>query len=182
MPDSGLYQKIGHRIFPAPHNNQLSESLSGFDLNYLFAMMTFATCYSEGEISNYRLQIIIDKHSADITKLLKKLCADGFLVSYGFGRGTKYQINDDYQHTICTNGDSNSDDSKPQRKVSDKLIKAVIAACEDFSSVEEIAIKVGRNISHLKNRVLPKMFDDNLLERQFPDVLKHPNQKYRAKR
>ena len=153
-------------------------------------LMTLATCYSEGEVSNYRLQVIIDQHSADITKLLKKLCDNGFLVSYGFGRGTRYQINRDYLHISHSNNDSNddsnvdsnNDDSKAQRKVSDKLIKAVIEACEDFSSVEEIAIRVGRSISHLKNRVLPKMFDDNLLERQFPDVLKHPHQKYRAKK
>ena len=167
--------------------NNYGDAFSGLTHDEL---MTLATCYSEGEVSNYRLQVIIDKHSADITKLLKKLCDTGFLVSYGFGRGTRYQINRDYLHITHSNGDSNddsnvdsnNDDSKPQRKVSDKLIKAVMAACEDFSSAEEIAIKVGRSISHLKNRVLPKMFDDNLLERQFPDVLKHPHQKYRAKK
>lgn len=167
--------------------NNYGDAFSGLTHDEL---MTLATCYSEGEVSNYRLQVIIDQHSADITKLLKKLCDNGFLVSYGFGRGTRYQINRDYLHmshsnndsNVDSNVDSNNDDSKAQRKVSDKLIKAVIAACEDFSSVEEIAIRVGRSISHLKNRVLPKMFDENLLERQFPDVLKHPHQKYRAKK
>lgn len=167
--------------------NNYGDAFSGLTHDEL---MTLATCYSEGEVSNYRLQVIIDQHSADITKLLKKLCDNGFLVSYGFGRGTRYQINRDYLHISHSNNDSNddsnvdsnNDDSKAQRKVSDKLIKAVIEACEDFSSVEEIAIRVGRSISHLKNRVLPKMFDDNLLERQFPDVLKHPHQKYRAKK
>lgn len=167
--------------------NNYGDAFSGLTHDEL---MTLATCYSEGEVSNYRLQVIIDQHSADITKLLKKLCDNGFLVSYGFGRGTSYQINRDYLHmshsnndsNVDSNVDSNNDDSKTQRKVSDKLIKAVIAACEDFSSVEEIAIRVGRSISHLKNRVLPKMFDENLLERQFPDVLKHPHQKYRAKK
>ena len=167
--------------------NNYGDAFSGLTHDEL---MTLATCYSEGEVSNYRLQVIIDQHSADITKLLKKLCDNGFLVSYGFGRGTRYQINRDYLHishsnndsNVDSNVDSNNDDSKAQRKVSDKLIKAVIEACEDFSSVEEIAIRVGRSISHLKNRVLPKMFDDNLLERQFPDVLKHPHQKYRAKK
>ena len=167
--------------------NNYGDAFSGLTHDEL---MTLATCYSEGEVSNYRLQVIIDQHSADITKLLKKLCDNGFLVSYGFGRGTRYQINRDYLHishsnndsNVDSNVDSNNDDSKAQRKVSDKLIKAVIEACEDFSSVEEIAIRVGRSISHLKNRVLPKMFDENLLERQFPDVLKHPHQKYRAKK
>ena len=34
-------------------------------------LMAPATCYSEGEVTNYRLQIIIDKHSTNIAKLLK---------------------------------------------------------------------------------------------------------------
>ena len=39
--------------------------------------MAPATCYSEGEVTDYRLQIIIDKHSTNITKLLKALCYKG---------------------------------------------------------------------------------------------------------
>ena len=35
-------------------------------------LMALATCCSEGEITNYRLQLVLDKHSADITKLLSK--------------------------------------------------------------------------------------------------------------
>lgn len=76
--------------------NNYGDAFSGLTHDEL---MTLATCYSEGKVSNYRLQIIIDKHSADITKLLKKLCDNGFLISCGFGRGTKYQINEDYRHT-----------------------------------------------------------------------------------
>lgn len=36
-------------------------------------LLTLATCRSEGSISNDRLQQVIDRHSADITKLLKEL-------------------------------------------------------------------------------------------------------------
>ena len=147
-------------------------------------LMTLATCYSEGEVTNYRLQIIIDKHSSDITKLLKTLCDKGFLTSYGFGRGTKYQINEEYELSSLQNDDSNfkNDDSIRKKKASQKLIDAILAACEEYTSVEDISIKVGKSISHLKNRVLPRMIEDQLLERLFPDVLKHPRQKYRAKK
>lgn len=44
-------------------------------------LMAPATCYSEGEITNYRLQIIIDKHSTNITKLLKALSDKGALIA-----------------------------------------------------------------------------------------------------
>ena len=154
-------------------------------------LMTLATCYSEGEVTNYRLQIIIDKHSADITKLLKALCDKGFLTSYGFGRGTKYQINEEYELPSLQNDDSSfknddssfkNDDSSKKKKASQKLRDAILAACEEYTSVEEIAIKVGKSISHLKNRVLPRMIEDQLLERLYPDALKHPRQKYRAKK
>ena len=43
-------------------------------------LMAPATCYSDGEVTNYRLQIIIDKHSTNITKLLKVLCDKGALI------------------------------------------------------------------------------------------------------
>lgn len=43
-------------------------------------LMAPAICYSEGEVTNYRLQIIIDKHSTNITKLLKVLYDKGALI------------------------------------------------------------------------------------------------------
>ena len=134
---------------------------------------------------------LVNLLSADITKLLKALCDKGFLTSYGFGRGTKYQINDEYELSSLQNDDSNfknddsnlkNDDSIRKKKASQKLIDSILVACEEYTSVEEIAIKVGKSISHLKNRVLPRMIEDQLLERLFPDVLKHPRQKYRAKK
>lgn len=56
-------------------------------------LMTLATCCSEGEVTNYRMQLVLNKHSADITKLLKELCNDQYLIAEGVGRGTHYRIN-----------------------------------------------------------------------------------------
>ena len=52
----------------------------------------------------------------------------------------------------------------------------------DVIQVSKIAKKVGKSISHLKNRVIPQMLQENLLERKFPDIPKHPQQKFRAVR
>ena len=52
------------------------------------------TCYSESEINNSQLQYVVPQHRSDITKMLKKLCNEGFLISAGNGRGTKYHINE----------------------------------------------------------------------------------------
>ena len=55
-------------------------------------LLILATCCSEGEITNNRLQLVIDKHSSDITKLLKELCFGRYLIAEGVGRGTKYKL------------------------------------------------------------------------------------------
>ncbi len=205
LEESRLPEKV---ILTLPLVNLLSEDILTFlkhnygkkfnELNH-DELITLATCYSEGEITNYRLQIAIDKHSADITKLLKELCDDNLLISYGVGRGTKYIINEDYLHSD-TNNTSNSTrnntsnnstssntknntsktSKKKTRKSSDKLRKDILDACTDYISLEEIAKKVERSISHLKSQIIPQMLIDNLLERQFPDVPRHPHQKYRA--
>lgn len=143
--------------------------------------MTLATCYSEGEVTNYRLQIIIDKHSSDITKLLKNLCDKGFLISYGFGRGTKYQINEEYELSSLQNDDSKGV-SKGVRSSSEKVKKDILEVCSDYASIEEIASKVGKSIVYLKNKIIPQMLKDGLLEWQYPNAPRHPYQKYRTKK
>ena len=144
-------------------------------------LMTLATCYSEGEVTNYRLQIIIDKHSADITKLLKVLCDKGFLISCGFGRGTKYQLNEEYEPSLLQNDDSKGV-SKGVRSSSEKVKKNILEICSDYASIEEIAAKVGKSIVYLKNKIIPQMLADGLLEWQYPNAPRHPYQKYRTKK
>ena len=177
-----------------PLVNLLSEEILGFlKQNYGEAfdelthdeLMTLATCYSEGEVNNNRLQVIIDKHSADITKLLKKLCDNGFLISCGFGRGTKYQINEDYKHTTIDKVASkvaSSEVKKSTRKSLVALKNEILEVCEDYMSLEDIAETVGKGIRYLKNKIIPQMVDDKLLERQYPDAPRHPYQKYRRKK
>lgn len=60
-------------------------------------LLTLATCYSEGSVTNDRLQLVIDKHSTDITRLLKELCNAHYLIPSGIGRGTRYKINDEFR-------------------------------------------------------------------------------------
>lgn len=57
-------------------------------------LTALVTCFSEGEINNTQLQYVIPQHRSDITRMLKKLCNQGFLVSEGNGRGTKYHVYD----------------------------------------------------------------------------------------
>ena len=166
-------------------------------------LLTLATCYSEGSISNDRLQSVIDKHSADITKLLKELCKDGYIIPSGNGRGTKYHLNmnfnspnDDTSTIINDDTSVNNDDTSIAanddtsanivcdvgrcRLSREKLEQQILARCKDYMSLEEIASAINRSVPHLKNRILPKMIQDGLLERQYPDIPNHPMQKFRA--
>lgn len=55
-----------------------------------------ATCQIEGEITNSRLQYMIDRHRTDITKILQDLCRQGYLVSDNRGRWTSYRLNSEF--------------------------------------------------------------------------------------
>jgi len=63
------------------------DSLGKDELNIL------STCEIEGEVSNTRLQYMIDLHRADITKILQELCKEGYLLSDSKGRWTTYHLN-----------------------------------------------------------------------------------------
>ena len=59
-------------------------------------LLVLAACVSDGYTSNYRIQFVLEKHPSDITQLLKTLCQEGYLISSGIGKGTRYIINDRY--------------------------------------------------------------------------------------
>lgn len=56
-------------------------------------LLVLAACVSDGYVSNYRLQFVLDRHPVEITQLLKELCEDGLLKASGIGKGRKYKLN-----------------------------------------------------------------------------------------
>lgn len=220
------------------------KSLFGEDIESIGheKLLTLAICYEEGEVTNYRLQFAIALHSFEITQILRELCASGYLVSYGIGRGTHYKINARFSkgeevnvdskninnEYFVSNIDSGKVDSKKEtaRKVDSKninninseyfvsnidsekvdskninnayavskmkgggkklrsevLYAVILMSCTDFESLENIARKVQKSLLYLKNKVIPAMIAEGLLEREYPDIPKHPRQRYRAKK
>ena len=119
--------------------------------------------------------MVLDKHSADITKLLKELCDSNYLISFGIGRGPKYKINVEYSKVA----------SKVASKIAvrlskDALYKRIIEVCSVYTSLENIATNVNKNPSYLKNKIIPRMVEQGLLAREFPENPKHPHQRYLA--
>lgn len=146
-------------------------------------MIVLATCCSEGEISNYRLQFLLSKHRVDITKLLKELCEENMLVSSGVGRGTRYKINKDYSKG-ASKGAEKSDPKvldKRVRQSKEELFAMILDVCTEYTSLEDIANSIGKTVSYLKNKVIPRMVEQDLLERKYPNFPTHPMQQYKVK-
>lgn len=91
------------------------DTLSTDDLTIL------ATCHIEGEISNSRLQYMIDKHRTDITKILQDLCKEKFLLSENKSRWTTYHLNTNYSRHIEMDSAPNLDTSFVNLDTSKKL-------------------------------------------------------------
>lgn len=68
----------------------------------------------------------------------------------------------------------------PKRMLRDEMIQKIVAFCTEWRTAEEIAVFLHRSKRYITNEVLPKM--DNLLERLYPQVRRHPDQKYRSRK
>jgi predicted HTH transcriptional regulator len=168
------------------------DGIESIDRNKLLAL---ATCCTEGEITNDRLRLLLDLHRADITRLLQELSKSRHLISSGVGRGTRYTINQEFLAgaSILTDKDESKDKSKAVSK--DKsmtgdehirlsryaLQKQILEVCIDYQSVEAIASSVNKTAHYLIGRIIPSMIKAGLLEREFPNSPRHPQQRYRAK-
>ena len=161
------------------------ESLSQDELTAL------VTCYSENEISNSQLQYIVPQHRSDITKMLKKLCNEGFLVSKGNGRGTKYHVNEpegkvrisescSERKVESSEGKVESSGQTKKRLSFEDLQAQIITIAQDYVTMEEIAINTQKKLQYLVNKIIPRMLQAGTIERLYPGVPSHPKQKYKA--
>lgn len=152
--------------------------------------LALSVCHTEDTISNSRLQDVLEMHRADITTLLKGLCADGFLMSLGTGRGTVYRINKEYGNvasnvasSVASNVASNDANAAATSRLSyEAMVALICSVATDFLSLEDIAAAIHKNARYLNNRIIPRMVSEQLLERLYPDNPRHPNQKYKAKK
>ena len=83
-----------------------------------------------------------------------------------------------------TNVDSSEIMTKPRRGKASiaQLQSMILAFCmEDFKTLEEIAKGVGKTIKYLKNGFIARMVNDGLLERKYPNIPTHPDQRYKTR-
>lgn len=60
------------------------------------------------------------------------------------------------------------------------ICELIRSASVDYISLDEIAGIIQREPSYLINKIIPRMIDEEKLERLYPATPKHPQQKYRT--
>ena len=160
-----------------------------------------ALTLTEGLVSNERLRYSLNIHKSDITKMLKELCIDGYLVADGIGRGTTYHLNTERElnsfgdnltssganltssganltSSIETPTDSNNAKNIKKKCTQQELFDMIIECTDNWKSIEEIAREVNRNSQYLKGTIIHKMVAEGLLQREF-SIPNHPAQRYK---
>jgi len=146
-------------------------------------LTALVTCYSEGGINNTQLQYVIPQHRSDITKMLKKLCNQGFLISEGNRRGTKYHVNDPERKVGSSEEKVGSSEEKvgsSKRLKFEELQSIIISIAEDYITLDEIAKRTNRTFDYIANKIIPRMLKNGTIEYLYPGVPNHPKQKYKA--
>lgn len=187
------------QLLPQKSINKLI-SVFGEEITHLYGdgLIALTTAEMEGCVSNVRLQQLINKHSTEISQLLKDLCNEGYLVAENKGRWTVYHLNlreekktvqkNLFEETMIPpgrNDDTSGEMMTPRGKKwmrNEELMTLVVEICCDtFKSVDEIAAVILRTSTYLKNKILPLLLAQERLERLYPTIPNHPNQAYRKK-
>jgi hypothetical protein len=119
-----------------------------------------------------------EKYLIFINFLLQDLSKSRFLVSENRGRWTTYHLNSDYVEEPIPKVDTSKVKSK--KLSTEELQGLIMKVCsEEFRTLEEVSLIIGKSVSYLKNKVFPNMIESGLLERLHPNI-NHPHQAYRA--
>ena len=149
-------------------------------------LTVLSTCYIEQEVTNNRLQYIVDLHPSDITKLLQRLCESGYLLQDKRGRWTSYRLKTKKVDTSKEKVDTSKekvDTSKELLPLSYKrevLESIILSFCElEYKTIEDISAHTQRDSKYLKNKIIPNMISKGILVKLHPNIPNHPGQAYR---
>lgn len=165
---------------------------NSFDHNVL---STLALASDEGYVTNMRLRFLLNLHKSEISEMLKSMTQNGLLITKGYGRGMRYYLPRErcnvfgvLDSKVATSGNKgrNLNGSKvatfPKKRMSYNDLKAKI--CEvavDWIELIVIAASTGKDYSYLRNRIIPRLINENVIEMLYPDTPNHPKQKYKVK-
>ena len=161
-------------------------------------IIILSNAYKEGSVTNISLRNWLDLHPSDITKHLRELVRNKFLITSGFGRGTAYSLNVNYHKSSDVPSSNVPSSNVPSSDVpssgvpscgvpssdSGKVVsekELVLLFCAQWRNASEIAEHIGRNKQHTQKRIIKRLLDANLLVMEHPDTPTSPKQRYKSK-
>jgi len=124
-------------------NHAFGNRFSSLDSN---EVQTLVTTDVEGQVSNSRMQEMVDSHPADITKTLQGLVRKGYLKPEGFGRGTRYVfVNPSKKNSLQLDGDSLHLGGGSLHSVWDSSMRLEQMEPEQLKRLQELAAPVFKN-------------------------------------
>jgi ATP-dependent DNA helicase RecG len=120
-----------------------------------------ATCRIEGEISNSRLQFMINKHRTDITKILQELCKNGYLIADNKGRWTTYHLNTDFSKSnmITLENKVDTSSNKLINSEDNKELQSYVDTSNEKVDTSNINVDTSANILTDKLKTIDKKFN-----------------------
>ncbi|MDE6395936.1 MAG: hypothetical protein K2K84_01535 [Muribaculaceae bacterium] len=71
---------------------------------------------------------------------------------------------------------------KKKRLSSTDMETVLTEVASEWRSIRELTDILGKDKSYLRNRILPSLISKGVLEREYPSIPNHPNQRYKAKK
>lgn len=63
-----------------------------------------------------------------------------------------------------------------------QMSSLILEIASGWHTPQEIAAVIGKDVKYLKDRVIPRLLSEGILEREYQDTPNHPNQRYRARK
>ena len=157
-----------------------------------------ALALTEGLVTNERLRWVLWMHKSDITALLQSLCRKNLLTPEGYGRGTKYSLSHSIVQRPAKKGSSVAKEGSSEANLEglsadvlkllskekhsrSEMTSLVRELCTHWRTPQELSQSIHKDLKYLKDKVIPMLLENGVLEREYPGIPNHPNQRYRNK-
>ena len=165
-------------------------------------VQALATAEIEGSVSNARLQELLTDHPVDITRMLQRLCEQGFMVSDNRRRWTTYRFSGGPKEPSLfdTGGSSHLPGDSSHLTENDQALRVIaepvagkgkapipevrgviLSLCRGrYLTADALAGLLSRTAPNLRNRYLTPMVEEGLLRLRYPEAPNRPDQAYTA--
>ena len=131
----------------------------GYDKLSYDALSVLSVAFVEKEVSNQRMQTLLEKNSLEVAKVLKQLTDIELLTANSKGRWTTYKINYEYNHNGLSNGLSKSE--------STTLTVLKLIQENSYITRKELSSKLGISITAIQKHINKLKFN-NQIKREGP--------------